>query len=42
MKEIDILESYSPDIRKVIYQRYNIISAILPFVADECHSYHLP
>lgn len=31
----DILEDYSPDVRKIIYQRYNIISAILPFVADE-------
>ncbi len=33
--DIDILEGYSPDIKKTIYQRYNIISAILPFVADE-------
>ena len=31
----DILEDYGPDVRKIIYQRYNIISAILPFVADE-------
>ena len=31
----DILEDYSLDVRKIIYQRYNIISAILPFVADE-------
>ena len=30
----DILEDYSLDVRKIIYQRYNIISAILPFVAD--------
>ena len=33
--DIDMLEEYNPDVRKVIYQRYNIISAILPFVADE-------
>lgn len=33
--DTDILEDYSPDVRKVIYQRYNIISAILPFAADE-------
>lgn len=33
--DFDILEDYSPDVRKIIYQRYNIISAILPFVADE-------
>ena len=33
--DFDILEDYSPDVRKVIYQRYNIISAILPFAADE-------
>ena len=33
--DIDILEEYSPDIKKIIYQRYNIISAILPFVSDE-------
>ena len=31
----DILEDYSPDVRKVIYQRYNIISTILPFVENE-------
>lgn len=31
----DILEDYSPEVRKIIYQRYNIISAILPFVADK-------
>lgn len=31
----DILEDYGSDVRKIIYQRYNIISAILPFVADE-------
>lgn len=31
--DFDILEDYSPDVRKVIYQRYNIISAILPFVS---------
>ena len=30
--DFDILEDYSPDVRKTIYQRYNIISAILPFV----------
>lgn len=35
MANFDILEDYSPDVRKIIYQRYNIISAILPFVADE-------
>ena len=29
------LEEYSPDVRKIIYQRYNIISAILPFVDSE-------
>lgn len=33
--DIDILEEYSPDIKKVIYQRYSIISAILPFVDNE-------
>lgn len=33
--DFGILEDYSPDVRKTIYQRYNIISAILPFVADE-------
>ena len=33
--DIDILEKYSPDVRKIIYQRYNIISAILPFVDNE-------
>lgn len=33
--DFDILEGYSPDVKKIIYQRYNIISAILPFVADE-------
>ena len=33
--DIDILEEYSPDVRKIIYQRYNIISAILPFVDNE-------
>ena len=33
--DIDILEEYSPDIKKIIYQRYNIISTILPFVSDE-------
>lgn len=32
---MDILEEYTPAIRKIIYQRYNVISAILPFVADE-------
>lgn len=35
MANFDILGDYSPDVRKIIYQRYNIISAILPFVADE-------
>lgn len=35
MANFDILEDYGPDVRKIIYQRYNIISAILPFVADE-------
>lgn len=34
-EDIDILEEYSPDIKKIIYQRYNIISIILPFVSDE-------
>lgn len=34
-QDLDALEGYSPDVRKIIYQRYNIISAILPFVADE-------
>lgn len=29
------LEEYSSDVRKTIYQRYNIISAILPFVDNE-------
>lgn len=33
--DFDILEGYSPNVKKIIYQRYNIISAILPFVADE-------
>jgi len=33
--DVDILEGYSPDRKKIIYQRYNIISAVLPFVADE-------
>ena len=33
--DYDALENLSPDIRKIVYQRYNIISAILPFVADE-------
>lgn len=33
--DIDILEEYSPDVKKVIYQRYSIISAILPFVDNE-------
>ena len=33
--DFDILEDYSPDVRKVIYQRYNIISVILPFVDNE-------
>lgn len=33
--DFDILEDFSPDVRKVIYQRYNIISAILPFVDNE-------
>ncbi len=33
--DFDILEDYSPDVRKTIYQRYNIISAILPFVDNE-------
>ena len=33
--DFDILEDYSPDVRKVIYQRYNIISTILPFVDNE-------
>lgn len=33
--DFDILEGFSPDVRKVIYQRYNIISAILPFVDNE-------
>lgn len=33
--DFDILEDYRPDVRKVIYQRYNIISAILPFVDNE-------
>lgn len=33
--DFDILEDCSPDVRKVIYQRYNIISAILPFVDNE-------
>ena len=35
MDEIDLLEDLSMDVRKVIYQRYNIISAILPFVDNE-------
>ncbi len=35
IEDIDILEGYSPDVKKVIYQRYNVISAILPFVAEE-------
>ena len=35
IEDIDILEEYSPTVKKVIYQRYNIISAILPFVAEE-------
>lgn len=35
MANFDIWGDYSPDVRKIIYQRYNIISAILPFVADE-------
>lgn len=34
-QDIDALEEYSPDVRKIIYQRYNIISAILPFVDNE-------
>lgn len=34
-RDLDILECYSPDVRKTVYQRYNIISAILPFVSDE-------
>lgn len=34
-QDFDVLESYSPDVRKIVYQRYNIISAILPFVANE-------
>lgn len=34
-RDIDALEEYSPDVRKIIYQRYNIISAILPFVDNE-------
>lgn len=33
--DFDILEDFSPDVRKVIYQRYNIISSILPFVDNE-------
>ena len=33
--DFDILEEYSPAIKKIIYQRYNIISAILPFVDNE-------
>ena len=33
--DIDILEEYSPAVKKIIYQRYNIISVILPFVANE-------
>lgn len=33
--DFDILEGFSPDVRKVIYQRYNIISVILPFVDNE-------
>ncbi len=33
--DFGILEDYSPDVRKTIYQRYNIISAILPFVDNE-------
>lgn len=33
--DFDILEDYSPDVRKIVYQRYNIISAILPFVDNE-------
>lgn len=35
MDEIDLLEDLSMDVRKVIYQRYNIISPILPFISDE-------
>lgn len=34
-RDTDALEEYSPDVRKIIYQRYNIISAILPFVDNE-------
>ena len=34
-QDLDILECYSPAMRKTVYQRYNIISAILPFVDDE-------
>ena len=33
--DFDALEEYSPAIKKIIYQRYNIISAILPFVDNE-------
>ena len=33
--DFDILEGFSPDVRKIIYQRYNIISPILPFVDNE-------
>lgn len=28
LEDIDLLEEYSPDMKKIIYQRYNIISAI--------------
>ncbi|MDE7223199.1 MAG: hypothetical protein K2O34_05405 [Acetatifactor sp.] len=33
--DLDVLESYSPNIRKIIYERYIIISAILPFADNE-------
>lgn len=35
VQDFDILEDYDANIRKIIYQRFNMISAILPFVSDE-------
>lgn len=34
VQDFDVLEDYDANIRKIIYQRFNMISAILPFVSD--------
>lgn len=34
-QDFDVLEDYDAKTKKIIYQRFNMISAVLPFVSDE-------